>query len=114
VPSPSRAARALGCILECVAVGVDGFEQVLGATLALPEHRERGAQVVLCHRPVERLEADQATAIECLERASRMYLHGLTLRADAKVIREGQRFSEERGARVWEHVERSLRERCNG
>ena len=66
---------------------------------------------LLIEAPVERLELDILRTTECLERASRMFLHGLTLRVDPKVIREGERFSDEkRGARVWAHVERTLRE----
>ena len=58
----------------------------------------------------DRVELDKARAVECLERASRRFLHGFTLRVDAKVIRPGERFTDERGENTWAFVERSLRE----
>jgi DNA polymerase-1 len=65
---------------------------------------------ILIEVPADRIEVDTARAVDCLERASRMFLYGLTLRADAKVIREGERFADERGIKVWAHVERTLAE----
>jgi DNA polymerase I len=41
---------------------------------------------VLIEAPLDQLDRIQALAIECLERASRRFLYGLTLRADAKRI----------------------------
>ena len=52
----------------------------------------------------------KALAIECLERASRRFLHGLTLRVDPKVIMPGERFTDSRGKLTWDFVEQSLRE----
>jgi hypothetical protein len=69
---------------------------------------------ILIETPVERAELDRERAIECLERASRMFLHGLALRVDVKTTHEGERFSEERGARVWAHVEQTLKELSGG
>jgi hypothetical protein len=51
-----------------------------------------------------------ALAVECLERASRRFLHGLTLRVDVKTVLPGERFADGRGAKTWSFVERSLRE----
>jgi hypothetical protein len=57
-----------------------------------------------------RLERDKERAIDCLERASRLFLNGLALRVDAKIIRRGERFTDPRGEQTWRFVERSLRE----
>jgi hypothetical protein len=65
---------------------------------------------VLLECDLDQMERGQALAIECLERASRRFLHGLTLRVDVKSIFPGERFAEKRGARTWEFVERNLRE----
>jgi hypothetical protein len=65
---------------------------------------------VLLEVPLDQLERVQALAIECLKRASRRFLHGLTLRVDPKLVLPGERFSDERGAKTWTFVERSLRE----
>jgi DNA polymerase I-like protein with 3'-5' exonuclease and polymerase domains len=65
---------------------------------------------VLLETEVEYAERDTARAIECLERASRRFLHSLTLRVDAKTICPGERFSDPRGERTWAFVEQSLHE----
>jgi hypothetical protein len=69
---------------------------------------------VLLEVAVDQLEHVQALAVECLERASRRFLHGLTLRVDSKCVFPGQRFADERGAKTWEFVEQSLRELAEG
>jgi hypothetical protein len=56
------------------------------------------------------MERTKALAVECLERASRRFLHGLTLRVDAKPILPGERFADPRGKRTWSFVERNLLE----
>jgi hypothetical protein len=65
---------------------------------------------LLIEAPAGREAESLAKATACLERASCMFLHGLSLRGDAKVIRQSERFSEERGAKVWGYVEKTLRE----
>jgi DNA polymerase I-like protein with 3'-5' exonuclease and polymerase domains len=65
---------------------------------------------VLLEGDLDQLDHIQALATECLERASRRFLHGLTLRVDAKRILPGERFTDERGARTWAFVEQSLQE----
>jgi DNA polymerase I-like protein with 3'-5' exonuclease and polymerase domains len=65
---------------------------------------------VLIEADLAQLARVKALAIECLERASRKFLHGLTLRVDAKTILPGERFADPRGARTWAFVERTLHE----
>jgi hypothetical protein len=65
---------------------------------------------VLLEADLDQLERAEALAVECLERASRRFLHGLTLRVDAKLVRPGARFTDGRGAKTWDFVEQSLRE----
>jgi hypothetical protein len=65
---------------------------------------------VLIEAPTDQIERDVTRAIDCLERASRRFLYGLTLRVDAKYIRPGERFTDKRGQRTWSFVERCLRE----
>jgi hypothetical protein len=45
-----------------------------------------------------------------LQRASRRFLHGLTLRVDAKYILPGERFTDPRGEKPWDFVDETLRE----
>jgi hypothetical protein len=65
---------------------------------------------VLIEVAAHRVELDTARAVNCLERASRRFLHGLALRVDSKTICEGERFTDPRGAPVWDFVERTLHE----
>jgi len=65
---------------------------------------------VMIEAPADRIDREVARAKICLQRASRRFLHDLTLRADAKVIREGERFTDSRGETVWAFVDRTLRE----
>jgi len=60
--------------------------------------------------PKDRVQLEQARAVRCLERASRRFLHGFTLRVDPKIIREGERFIDLRGEKTWAFVERTLQE----
>jgi len=69
---------------------------------------------VLVEAPADLIEEEVARATICLERASRRFLRGLTLRVDTKIIREGQRFEDKRGAGVWAFVERTLQEMDEG
>jgi DNA polymerase I-like protein with 3'-5' exonuclease and polymerase domains len=65
---------------------------------------------VLIEAPIDRIDLEVMRATVCLERASRRFLRGLALRVDAKIIRDGERFTDGRGAKVWGFVERTLRE----
>jgi hypothetical protein len=77
----------------------------LGVLVIAPVH-----DAVLLEAEASRVDQEVARAVECLQRASRQFLHGVTLRVDVKQIAAGQRFEEPRGARTWSFVERSLRE----
>lgn len=65
---------------------------------------------VMIEAGVDEIERAIAIAVDCLERATRRFLYGLTLRVDVTRIRYGERFTDSRGERTWEFVERSLHE----
>jgi hypothetical protein len=65
---------------------------------------------LLIEAPAGRIDDDVVRATECLMRASRVFLHGLELRVDVKVYRDGERFTDPRGAKVWTYVEQTLHE----
>jgi hypothetical protein len=77
----------------------------LGITICALVH-----DALLIEASADRIEEETARATMCLEQASRLFLHGLTLRVDTVVVREGQRFPDKRGAKVWAHVEKTLKE----
>jgi len=77
----------------------------LGLPVIAPVH-----DAVLLEVPKDRVQLEQARAVRCLERASRRFLHGFTLRVDPKIIREGERFIDLRGEKTWAFVERTLQE----
>jgi hypothetical protein len=65
---------------------------------------------LLIEAAADRIEEEAARATLCLERASRLFLHGLVLRVDTNVIRQGERFADKRGTKIWNYVERTLKE----
>ena len=65
---------------------------------------------VLIEAPADRIDEEAVRAAVCLERASRRFLRDFALRVDTKVIHEGERFRDKRGVKVWEFIERTLRE----
>jgi hypothetical protein len=65
---------------------------------------------LLIEAAADRIEEEAARATLCLERASRLFLHGLVLRVDTKVICHGERFVDKRGTKIWNYVERTLKE----
>jgi hypothetical protein len=77
----------------------------LGLRICAPIH-----DAVLLECRNDRVRHDVALAIECLQRASRRFLHGLTLRVDAKYILPGERFTDPRGEKPWDFVDETLRE----
>jgi DNA polymerase I len=72
---------------------------------------ERGIEVcapvhdaVLVCAPVERLEDDVARMRACMAEASRAILAGFELRTDAALVRYPDRYSDPRGAVMWDRV----------
>jgi DNA polymerase-1 len=64
---------------------------------------------VLIEAPIERIEADVARMREIMRRASRIVLNATTdgtheLRTDATIICYPNRYSDKRGAAIWERV----------
>ena len=75
-----------------------------GIKLLAPVH-----DAVLIEAPIERIEADVALMQEIMRRASRIVLNADAagtheLRTDAKIIRYPDRYSDTRGAAIWERV----------
>jgi DNA polymerase I-like protein with 3'-5' exonuclease and polymerase domains len=63
--------------------------------------------VLIC-APLECLEADVARMRSCMAEASRVVLAGLELRTDATLIRYPDRYSDPRGAVMWDRVIRLI------
>jgi DNA polymerase-1 len=75
-----------------------------GIKLLAPVH-----DAVLIEAPIERIEADVAKMQEVMRRASRIVLDATEegtheLRTDAKIIRYPDRYTDERGDKIWAHV----------
>ena len=81
-----------------------------GIKLLAPVH-----DAVLIEAPIERIEADVALMQEIMRRASRVVLNadaGGTheLRTDVEIVRYPERYSDERGAAIWDRVLQLLAE----
>ncbi len=75
-----------------------------GIKLLAPVH-----DAVLIEAPIERIEADVAVMQEIMRRASRVVLNHdasgtIELRTDAKIVRYPERYSDKRGAQIWDDV----------
>jgi DNA polymerase I len=75
-----------------------------GIKLLAPVH-----DAVLIEAPIERIEADVAVMREIMRRASRIVLNAdrngtHELRTDYKIIRYPERYSDKRGAKIWDKV----------
>jgi DNA polymerase I len=75
-----------------------------GIKLLAPVH-----DAVLIEAPIDRIEADVALMQECMRRASRIVLNADAsgnneLRTDPKIIRYPDRYSDKRGAGIWDRV----------
>jgi DNA polymerase I len=77
----------------------------LGIRIIAPVH-----DAVLLEANIDQIDREVVRATYCLERASRRFLHGLTLKVDVKYVYPGDRFTDKRGEKTWAFVERSLRE----
>jgi hypothetical protein len=78
---------------------------------------ERGVEVcapihdaVLVTAPLERLDADVARMRDAMREASRIVLAGFELGVDATIVRHPDRYSDPRGATMWQRVMRLLNE----
>jgi hypothetical protein len=96
-------------LIQTIAQAIFRYAGLLMRALALPVvglvH-----DAVLIECGVDEVDHVQALAVECLERASRRFLRGLTLRAEGKPLMPGERFIDPRGAKLWAFIEQSLRE----
>lgn len=75
-----------------------------GIKLVAPVH-----DAVLIEAPIDRIEVDVAVMQEIMRRASRVVLNHDTsgtieLRTDAKIVRYPERYSDKRGAKIWDDV----------
>jgi hypothetical protein len=61
--------------------------------------------------PLDRLEADIATTRAAMAEASRLVLDGFEIRTDVKIVRYPDRFTDRRGAVMWQRI-MSLIEKC--
>lgn len=82
-----------------------------GIKLLAPVH-----DAVLIEAPIERIEADVALMREIMRRASRIVLNAdpvgtHELRTDCTIVRHPDRYSDPRGAAIWNHVLQLLAER---
>ena len=82
---------------------------------------ERGIEVcapvhdafLIC-APLDRLEADVTTVRECLAEASRVVLDGFELSTDAILVRHPDRYSDPRGAEMWDRVMKLIGKQAPG
>jgi DNA polymerase-1 len=72
-----------------------------GIEVCAPVH-----DAVLIAAPVDRIEADVAGMQDAMREASRAVLDGFELRTEAKITRWPDRYSDKRGAVMWEKVAR--------
>jgi DNA polymerase I len=61
--------------------------------------------------PLDRLEADVTAVRECLAEASRVVLDGFELGTDATLVRHPDRYSDPRGAEMWDRVTKLINKR---
>jgi DNA polymerase-1 len=85
-----------------------------GIKLLAPVH-----DAVLIEAPIDRIESDVALMREIMRRASRIVLNADAagtheLRTDAKIIRHPERYSDSRGAGIWDRVLQLLAEQRAG
>ena len=79
-----------------------------GIRILAPVH-----DAVLIEAPIERIEADVKVMQEIMRRASRIVLNSTAtgdheLRTDANIIRYPDRYTDKRGAKMWEEVTKKL------
>jgi DNA polymerase-1 len=82
------------------------FATELGIEVCAPIH-----DAVLICAPIDRLEADIGRMQNCMARASRVVLSGFELRAEAAPVLYPDRYSDPRGAVMWDRVTGLLKAR---
>jgi hypothetical protein len=76
-----------------------------GIRVCAPVH-----DAILIEAPLSELDEAVATTQELMARASVEVLDGFALRSDAKVVKYPERYMDELGEKMWNHVWRLLNE----
>lgn len=76
-----------------------------GTQICAPVH-----DAILIEAPLSDLEDAVAMTQDLMTRASAEVLGGFSLRSDAKIVRYPDRYMDERGEKMWNHVWRLLNE----
>jgi DNA polymerase I len=79
------------------------FATESGIEVCMPVH-----DALLVQGPLDRLDEHVATTQACMAKASEIVLSGFQLRSEARLIRYPNRFTEERGAKMWATVQSLL------
>src|SRR5262249_4226354 len=74
-----------------------------GITICAPVH-----DALLVEGPADGIEAVVAGTQQAMREASELVLPGFPLRTEAKIVRHPERYSDERGRRMWELVQELL------
>jgi DNA polymerase I len=77
-----------------------------GIEVCAPVH-----DAVLICAPLDRLDEDVARMRACMAEASRIVLNGFELRTDATLVRYPDRYSDPRGAVMWDRVTKLIAKR---
>ena len=77
-----------------------------GIKICAPVH-----DAVLIEAPLDRLDDDISRMQEAMAQASRTVLNGFTIGSDAKIVRYPERYMDKRGEKMWEVVNRVVKER---
>ena len=81
------------------------FATEAGIRVCAPVH-----DAILIEAPLSELDEAVATTQELMARASVEVLDGFALRSDAKVVKYPERYMDELGEKMWNHVWRLLNE----
>jgi DNA polymerase I-like protein with 3'-5' exonuclease and polymerase domains len=78
----------------------------IGIKICAPVH-----DAVLIEAPLDRLDDDVTRMQEVMAQASRAVLNGFTIGSDAKIVRYPERYMDKRGEKMWDVVNRVVKER---
>ena len=84
------------------------FDGRYGTGMTANDHGRHDA--ILLEAPLERLEEDTARLQDIMVEAGRRVLGGFELRTDADYVRYPDRYADPRGVKMWDTVQRLLRE----